>query len=868
MTHLYTENKRKAFLLLALLFGLIWQTHASAPKNLKVTPEPGWAIKLPARTTTKINPDHVNGGYHYLLTNVQYELALQETYHQYTYKLLTEEGVQNSSEIRLNFDPNYEQLLLHKVQVWRNGKAINKLDLAKVKVIQREEGMDAGIYDESLTAILVLDDIRVGDVIDYAYTSKGYNPVFGGKFFTGFNLQQYDPVDDLLVSMVVPQGRKLQFKYHLDARKPETSTSNGKTSYTWHLKNLPATKMDNNLPDWYDPYPGIYVSEFKSWQEVAQWALPLFEVKEAPSKKLQAKIDSIKASTGSDEGRVEAALHFVQDEVRYLGYEAGIGGYKPHMPNQVFANRFGDCKDKALLLAYMLRQMNIKASPALVNTTLDGHISKMLPSPSAFNHCVVRVELLGGKTYWYDATISKQRGSYNNIYMPAYGKALLLAPGTKALAAVSGPVTEGPTVKVREIYSIDKVGNDVVLEVRTEYSCAEADYQRSSFATTSMSDIEKNYLNFYANAYPEIEFADDLRFEDNELANIFTVIEKYNIPGFWQPQHANADVLEAWFSPLVFNSYISRLQSSKRTMPMALNHPVHVEQSIKVLLPQAWPVDNQDQEIDDEAFWYSRKITYSPKGTELNIDLAYRSKQDFVSPEATATYLRNQKAMVDNMVYGLTFNKGFVDSISDFKFSWTVGIMSLLTLVLLGFGAYKLYFWDPAPVGGELPYGGENLGGWVIVPLLGLIFTPFSVIVSFISEGYFNANLWGNISGNGAGAFLVGAEVAFNLALLAFSGLLITLYLKRRSSVPKLMVAFYVSRLAFMLLELALTSAWGIGVANEKFGSNLLGIFAGVAIWVPYFLLSSRVKSTFVERLYPQYEGVYTEEEEEQAAVR
>ena len=53
----------------------------------------------------------------------------------------------------------------------------------------------------------------------------------------------------------------------------------------------------------------------------------------------------------------------MQDEVRYLGLENGISAYKPSSPNKVYNQRFGDCKDKSLLLVTMLNQMNIEAYP-------------------------------------------------------------------------------------------------------------------------------------------------------------------------------------------------------------------------------------------------------------------------------------------------------------------------------------------------------------------------------------------------------------------------------------------------------------------------------------------------------------------------
>ncbi|WP_161889622.1 DUF3857 domain-containing protein [Pontibacter russatus] len=864
----FPENKPKHVrLLLLLLLLALWQpvTFAS-PRNVSVTPEPAWIKKLPTRTQTSISPGDVNGGFHYLQMSIQFEVARQERYYQYVYKLTTEEGVQNLSELNISFDPHYEQLQLHQVVVWRNGEPINQLDLDRVKVLQREQGMEQGIYDESLTAVLVLEDVRVGDVVAYSFTIKGGNPVFGGKFFSSFNLQGYDPMDELLVRLVAPQDRTIHYKLYRTDKKPGVATANGHTTYTWHLKDLPATPVDDETPSWFDPYPGVYLSEYSSWEEVAQWALPLYEGHEKPGKALQAKIDSISSAYGSDEARLEAALRFVQDEVRYLGFEAGIGGFKPRSPSAVYAQRFGDCKDKALLLCTMLRQMNIRASPALVNST-SAHIHNQLPSPQAFNHCIVRVELLGGQAYWYDATISKQRGDYKSIHLPNYGKALVIAPHTKDLADVAPPATDEPHVSAQEIYYMDGTESPVTLEVRTAYTGSEADYQRSYFATTSLKDIEKSYLNFYASQYPEIEKAADLAFEDMEASNTFTVIEKYSISNFWAEQEENGEVLEAWFSPQVLRGYIRQPKTSKRTMPLALSHPLYIEQKITVLLPESWPIANAEKEIADDAFFFRKTVDYGPGGKELTLHYSYQSHQDYVEAEATAGYLRNQKALLEELSYGLTYNKALAAG-AETDFSWAV---LLLVLVLTGgfaFGAYKLYFWDPVPAyGNDIWSSRESIGGWLVLPLIGLFFTPVRVLNFLVSNEYFNQKVWDellNASSNVYSPALVGvsmAELAVNVAFMVYSVLLIFLFIRRRSSVPKLMVIFYTANACFVLSDYMLVRALNLPTASATEGiSTIVGALVGAAIWIPYFNLSERVKATFVEQLQPA--PVYEEEVE------
>ncbi len=92
-----------------------------------------------------------------------------------------------------------------------------------------------------------------------------------------------------------------------------------------------------------------------------------------------ARIKAIETGYSTQGEKIAAVLNFVQEEVRYLGFESGLGSYKPFAPNQVFEQRYGDCKDKSLLMVTMLRKMGIEAYPVLVNTALKHNINAVLP---------------------------------------------------------------------------------------------------------------------------------------------------------------------------------------------------------------------------------------------------------------------------------------------------------------------------------------------------------------------------------------------------------------------------------------------------------------------------------------------------------
>ena len=67
----------------------------------------------------------------------------------------------------------------------------------------------------------------------------------------------------------------------------------------------------------------------------------------------------------------------------------GKNSYKPHSPDRVMQQRFGDCKDKSYLLCTLLQAMNIEASPVLISTSYKKTITNWLPSPALFDHCTV-----------------------------------------------------------------------------------------------------------------------------------------------------------------------------------------------------------------------------------------------------------------------------------------------------------------------------------------------------------------------------------------------------------------------------------------------------------------------------------------------
>jgi hypothetical protein len=56
------------------------------------------------------------------------------------------DGVQDSGSLRLSFDPQFQELCLHRVVIHRAGKTINRLNPAQVRMIQPEPELNGDVF--------------------------------------------------------------------------------------------------------------------------------------------------------------------------------------------------------------------------------------------------------------------------------------------------------------------------------------------------------------------------------------------------------------------------------------------------------------------------------------------------------------------------------------------------------------------------------------------------------------------------------------------------------------------------------------------------------------------------------------------------
>jgi transglutaminase-like putative cysteine protease len=789
-------------------------------------------------------------GYYYLLVNQQNNTILSQSYNHFALKILNAEGLNTTSEISVEFDPSYQKLAFHSIQVVRGINIQNRLKKSSIQIIQRETQKERFVYDGRLTAIVNLEDIRVGDIIEYSYSLTGENPVYKNHYSRDFYLQYHIPIHHLFIRLITSIDRDIHLKYNHAASIPSISSTDVYNSYEWNEKDIPGLEVDTNTPVWYDSYPSVEISDFNSWKDVVNWGLPLYTMADGERTNLKSRIDEL-CNESSKESIISWAIRFVQDEIRYLGYVNGLNTFQPHPPTEVIAKRYGDCKDNSFLLSEILKLYDIEASPVLVNTQYGHDLKNALPSPDSFDHCIVRIKYEGNFIY-VDPTISNQGGSLDHIFVPHYYTGLVIKNGQDGLTDI--PVSDYSKINVKEVLEVDEIiGAGATLSVITTYSGGQADFMRNNFMSNDIYSIQKYCTDYYSRLFPSLVSNNLPRFSDHrEKENMFITEESYRIDSLWSQSLSNPHLLEIEVYPLLLSAYVSVPPSPQRSMPYQLDYPVDIEYETIIKMPVEWTVETSEHAIKDQAFVFKCRTDYENK--EIRINYKYKTFTDHIGADQASSFISKHNEILGRISFSVSYDKALAGS--EFKFSWLAGFLSLIVLVIASITAVRLFENYDIAVANQ-PEKPRKLGGWLILVTIGISITPLLLIYDLISAPeYYNSYMWQGIftldgsSQNLMFGLLMGFEQIYNIVFLVFSVFVFMLLYNKRSTFPFFGVIFYVVSAIFIIIDsmLALNINPEVFTAADKlelYNEVTRSIIAAI-IWVPYILRSKRVKQTFV----------------------
>jgi hypothetical protein len=142
---------------------------------------------------------------------------------------------------------------------------------------------------------------------------------------------------------------------------------------------------------------------------------------------------------------------------------------------------------------------------------------------------------------------------------------------------------------------------------------------------------------------------------------------------------------------------------------------------------------------------------------------------------------------------------------------------------------------------GDRPSGPAGIGGWLVLPAIGLILGPIANAVAIIQDVALLGRA--DVVDRPDWRLVLVAEIGLNLAFLAFRLYAAVAFFQRKRSTPPLLIGLYLSGVVVMGIDTAMLVS--VLDLRPEFGAVAPPVIAA-CIWVPYFLLSRRVKATFI----------------------
>ncbi|MDB5719471.1 MAG: transglutaminase [Alphaproteobacteria bacterium] len=318
-------------------------------------------------------------------------------------KLLQASALQLGN-ISIAWNPAAGAPIVHEIKVFRDGQVIDVLKDSTFEILRREDQLEAARLDGTLTAVLRVPDLRVGDELEVELTTFESDPTLGQHRGGLLMLAPSPSPGRYHLGLGWDDGYKPKFKMTADMT---AAMQKAERQIDFRFDNPSALSPPKDAPARYQWQRVVEYSDFPDWPAFSRLFAPLY-VKAASldaDSPVRREATRIAAAYASPLDRASAALKLVQQDVRYIYVGLNRGNLTPASADETWQRRYGDCKAKTALLLALLAQLGVEAEAVLVNSSgADDGFDQRLPIPQLFDHVLVRAHI-DGKAYWLDGTL-------------------------------------------------------------------------------------------------------------------------------------------------------------------------------------------------------------------------------------------------------------------------------------------------------------------------------------------------------------------------------------------------------------------------------------------------------------------------------
>ncbi|MDD5089764.1 MAG: DUF3857 domain-containing protein [Candidatus Wallbacteria bacterium] len=372
---------------------------------------------------------------------------------------------------------------------------------------------------------VTLPKVTVGSIIEYIYENYTFNPFNREFFFPSFGFEDEIPVRLSRFEVVIPENRELYWmpRNMGDGGEPKTWTSPNGKHFCWEVRDSSPMIAEPSQPSYYDIAKCVKCSVLKDWTPYFDWERKMAEERMVLTPFLEEETRKIIAGCETKRDMVAAVYHWLQQNIRYISIKSGIGsGFSGHPAEMTFKNKMGDCIDKAILMATMLKACEVEAYPVWLKTKPGDTRDLRYPNWGT-NHAINVVYLDGVRmtldstatTYRFPAYRSDDHGVWlDNPFKKEHYKSDVPTPSTNAYIR----------------YQVFRIAEDESADIyyRTTYAGANEASARGYWMYRRQDMWEEELRQMITGDYP------DSRLVRYKINNVFDLNKPFSRELFWE----------------------------------------------------------------------------------------------------------------------------------------------------------------------------------------------------------------------------------------------------------------------------------------------------------------------------------------------
>ncbi|MBX2872749.1 MAG: DUF3857 domain-containing protein [Saprospiraceae bacterium] len=333
-----------------------------------------------------------------------------------------------------------------KATLYNNfGQKVRKIKPSEVKDYSAIQ--DFSIYQDDRFKYLEVKHGSFPYTVEFEYEMnlKGMSFInFKDWYIQGFS----QSVEYGKYQLEIPKDQEFHYEALNFDGTPKVREEKNKQIYLWEVKDLMAMEREPYGPRRFDVLPVLWLSpgEFRidqykgtmnNWNEFGQFMNKLIADRDELPSTLVTEVKSLVAHAKTDQEKIDLLYNYLQENMRYVSVQLGIGGWQPFDATYVSEKKYGDCKALSNFMKAILKAVDIESYPVLIaNGNLDYEVTEDFTTPR-FNHMVLHVP---SEDYWLECTSPNfppnylgSRNSDRNVMLvtPDGGK-LVKTPSLKA----------------------------------------------------------------------------------------------------------------------------------------------------------------------------------------------------------------------------------------------------------------------------------------------------------------------------------------------------------------------------------------------------------------------------------------------------